>query len=126
MDTGSFEINNTEILSKDANNIPMTLPTQEEEKSFMHTDKKKSNVITVIDCFKTDKAKRSHLRNVHLKDKPFDCSVCGKFRASKDLTRHYRTHTGDKPYKCNDCDKRFGSPSNLSEHRNSSYGPSPL
>ncbi|XP_040577699.1 zinc finger Y-chromosomal protein [Lepeophtheirus salmonis] len=145
MDTGSFEINNTEILSKDANNIPMTLPTQEEEKSFMHTDKK-------IQCnycdrlFKTDKAKRSHLRNVHLKDKPFDCSVCGvkfsslsylkdhkknhseiknfdcdvchkKFRASKDLTRHYRTHTGDKPYKCNDCDKRFGSPSNLSEHR---------
>uniref|UniRef100_A0A8L0DQC4 C2H2-type domain-containing protein n=1 Tax=Oncorhynchus mykiss TaxID=8022 RepID=A0A8L0DQC4_ONCMY len=46
----------------------------------------------------------SHVRRVHNKERPFQCSCCGKrFFQKNSLTIHMRMHTGEKPYHCSEC-----------------------
>ncbi|XP_045074372.1 zinc finger protein 883-like [Coregonus clupeaformis] len=50
----------------------------------------------------------THVRRVHNKERPFQCSCCGKrFFQKNSLTIHMRIHTGEKPYRCSDCGQSF-------------------
>jgi len=49
-------------------------------------------------------------------EKPYD--VCDKsFARSRDMQKHYRTHTGEKPYSCEVCLKFFTYMRNLRVHQ---------
>ena len=61
---------------------------------------------------------RSHQINIHGREAPFRCSVCGKGSPSQmQLTNHLRTHTGERPYPCDVCGKSFAAKKNLKDHK---------
>ncbi|KAF8530826.1 hypothetical protein JB92DRAFT_3139211 [Gautieria morchelliformis] len=50
----------------------------------------------------------SHIRCIHLKEKPFKCTTCGTFFARKpDATRHVSTMNRGKIYECTVCHKCY-------------------
>ena len=53
----------------------------------------------------------------HTKEKPYQCTECGRKFAQKDnMKKHLQTHTKEKPYKCIECDKRFTQKDNMKKH----------
>jgi hypothetical protein len=71
--------------------------------------------------FKRTADLRRHIR-VHLNEKPFECTDCGKsFVQRHALTVHRRTHTGERPFECDweDCGKSFHDSSSLARHKRS-------
>uniref|UniRef100_A0A4W5M0X6 C2H2-type domain-containing protein n=1 Tax=Hucho hucho TaxID=62062 RepID=A0A4W5M0X6_9TELE len=60
----------------------------------------------------------SNLRRVHNKERPFQCSCCGKrFFQKNSLTIHMRMHTGEKPYHCSECGQSFSQINNRKRHQ---------
>ncbi|KAF8510170.1 hypothetical protein JB92DRAFT_3144466 [Gautieria morchelliformis] len=50
----------------------------------------------------------SHIRSVHLKEKPFKCATCEMYFVRKqDATRHVRTMNEGKKYECTVCHKKY-------------------
>jgi len=97
----------------------------------------------------------SHMKRVHNKFRPFNCTVCPKKFASNDdlaahtkrrhtdtpfqcetcsktfkikfnLIRHIRTHTGERPYKCDLCGKSFSQSDTLAAHKRTHTGKLPF
>jgi hypothetical protein len=53
----------------------------------------------------------------HTDDKPWGCSVCGKFfKAKAGREKHMLIHTGEKPFKCDLCEKSFRAKYDLKLH----------
>ncbi|CAN6615360.1 hypothetical protein TRVA0_006S01288 [Trichomonascus vanleenenianus] len=67
-----------------------------------------------------------HLQ-VHTRDKPFQCHICGKsFGEKAVLKQHQRTHSGEKPFQCQICGKAFSVSTALSVHVRVHTGEKPL
>jgi Zinc-finger associated domain (zf-AD)/Zinc finger, C2H2 type len=109
---------------------------------------------TCAECFLVSKDKGSmleHVRSVHTKERPFECSLCDrKFAVKRALTLHVREHkqdwshvcnycgkgflikeyceihirryhTNEKPFECDRCDAKYPSKLQLSEHKISKH-----
>ncbi|XP_063618278.1 zinc finger protein 85-like isoform X2 [Cydia splendana] len=60
----------------------------------------------------------THIRQVHEKERNYQCEFCSKACFSKSLlNEHLRTHTDERPFKCEDCGKAFTWSSTLKSHR---------
>ena len=59
-----------------------------------------------------------HIRNVHNKEKPYQCGQCfKKFSVKNNLKGHILSvHNEEKAHQCNQCFKKFGQTSHLSRH----------
>lgn len=68
--------------------------------------------------FVNGKTLSKHVKSVHLKIKPFICSVCG-FKCSRKsvLEIHVRQHKGEKPLACNICPFKTRDQSSLKQHK---------
>lgn len=68
-------------------------------------------------CFKSFKALKHHIRNVH-SEKRFHCEQCGKsFGKKHGLDRHLKTHSDDfKSYQCPKCSRLFVEKIQLERH----------
>ncbi|XP_077111463.1 uncharacterized protein LOC143767208 isoform X2 [Ranitomeya variabilis] len=82
--------------------------------------------------FKTNMQNKSHGRAVkheivHIAEKPFSCSECGKYYSTKSkLAKHQRSHTGEKPFSCSECGKRYSEKSVLFKHQRIHTGEKPF
>jgi len=86
----------------------------------LHT-KEKIIACDFLDCKITfankDNLKR-HIKNVHMKEKPDQCSQCLKtFSDKSQLSRHIEiVHKKVKPYQCSQCLQKFSVKSSLKQH----------
>ncbi|XP_045416433.1 PR domain zinc finger protein 14 [Lemur catta] len=70
---------------------------------------------------------RIHIRHVHEKHRPHQCSTCGKrFTQSSTLRKHMRVHSGERPYQCMYCTKKFSASSILRTHIRQHSGEKPF
>ena len=76
---------------------------------------------TCLICSKTFQNSWSlnhHVQIVHLKIKPYCCTVCNKkFGENGTLKRHMLTHTDEKSFSCNFCPRSFRFRSALIRHK---------
>ncbi|XP_063380556.1 zinc finger protein 98-like [Cydia fagiglandana] len=60
----------------------------------------------------------THIRQVHEKERNYQCEFCSKAFFSKALlNEHLRIHTYERPYKCEDCGRAFTGSSAWKKHR---------
>jgi len=61
----------------------------------------------------------THIRSVHLQEKPFLCTTCQtSFARKQDAIRHVETANSGKRFKCDICDKTFARKSYRDSHQN--------
>mmetsp|Transcript_677 Transcript_677/g.2253 ORF Transcript_677/g.2253 Transcript_677/m.2253 type:complete len:176 (+) Transcript_677:136-663(+) len=68
--------------------------------------------------FRMQRDLRHHVKCVHEKLRPHQCTQCdAKFSIKPNLSRHIRTvHEGKRPFKCSICARAFGLKENLDKH----------
>lgn len=67
-----------------------------------------------------------HMDEVHMGERAFKCSSCGKeFARRNHLAIHLRIHTGERPHTCPFCKKSFAQRSNLNVHLRTHTGEKP-
>ncbi|KAL1506098.1 hypothetical protein ABEB36_005526 [Hypothenemus hampei] len=94
--------------------------------TFENIESRSQNLLCDI-CDRTftdQKYLKKHLKDIHFIDttsvqeeKKNICTLCGKrYKNSKILNLHMRTHTGERPLKCDICSRTFALPSSLHKH----------
>ena len=73
--------------------------------------------------FSTEENQRLHYINIHLHEKPYNCSYCGEgFSHRNGKIYHERVyHTFTFPYPCNECNSAFASKSAMIYHKKSKH-----
>ena len=67
--------------------------------------------------FSTKFNSERHVASSHFKQKPFQCLVCHRYFAFKQvLIDHFNSHTGDRPFRCEVCGKTYKHSSRFSFH----------
>jgi len=74
-----------------------------------------------IDCKSTFAEKYSferHIKSVHNREKPYECTQClKKFSDKSNMKKHTESvHNGEKPYECSQCLKKCSEKTNLRKH----------
>ncbi|GAB0091583.1 hypothetical protein DMENIID0001_064390 [Sergentomyia squamirostris] len=82
-----------------------------------HTKEKTFSCQYCAKIFTSRANMKRHVSLVHLEDKPYLCTTCGRaFGKQETLKHHQMTHTGEKPEVCNVCGKRFIQKIALKKH----------
>lgn len=69
-------------------------------------------------CYSVKSRLKAHMK-IHMKDKPFKCSICSKeFPTESSLNSHAVFHSDNKPFKCSSCEKCYKTKQHLKEHIN--------
>lgn len=89
----------------------------------IHTKTKKPSRsdLTCFHCsrdFSTKNLLHQHIVSVHIRARPYACSVCEYTTAvASSLRMHMRQHTGEKPFKCTECDYSSADHNSLRKHK---------
>ena len=66
---------------------------------------------------------QAHIRARHTKEKPFQCSDCGKrFNLNSQLMNHKRVHSDEANFPCQYCEKRYKNYSGVVKHQTAGRG----
>ena len=92
-------------------------------KAYIQSELTKSFDCDFKDCnmaFTTKVTLKRHIKSVHSKEKPYQCSQClKKFNRKSHLTAHIEDlhmHNKVEPYQCDQCFKKFSQKSHLTRH----------
>lgn len=84
----------------------------------VHTGEKPFACKDCISTFRTTSQLTKHTKLVHLKERNYECSTCGKRLSCKaNYDCHMRRHNDDRPYACSQCPERFFEHRPLKRHR---------
>ncbi|XP_053159861.1 zinc finger protein 271-like isoform X2 [Hemicordylus capensis] len=87
----------------------------------------KSNKIPVCASFLTCKSDISTQHRIHIREKPYTCSECGRsFSQHLILNAHQIIHRGPKPFQCSECGKSFSQNRYLISHQRIHTGIKPF
>ncbi|XP_054152447.1 zinc finger protein 91-like [Oppia nitens] len=99
-----------------------TCPHRMTSHMICHTDRRPFKC-HYYDCdlsFKRISSLKRHVKTLHLKERLYECRVCGKrYAQSQSLKDHSFVHLSVKSFKCdiNGCDKWFQTPKYLRSHK---------
>ena len=66
---------------------------------------------------------QAHIRARHTKEKPFQCSDCGKrFNLNSQLMNHKRVHSDEANFPCQYCEKRYKNYTGVVKHQTAGRG----
>lgn len=84
----------------------------------VHTGEKPYPCSDCPSTFRTKSQLTKHTKLVHLKERNYECKICGKRLSCKaNYDCHMRRHNDDRPYACSQCPEKFFEHRPLKRHR---------
>lgn len=86
----------------------------------------KKTIVKCNECAKTffnEANLRIHVRSVHIKERNYQCEICGtRFFTKTDQKRHERTHNDVRSFCCSYCESKFKSNDSRRRHMKRQHG----
>lgn len=84
----------------------------------VHTGEKPYPCLECSSTFRTKSQLTNHTKLIHLKERNYECKICGKKLSCKaNYDCHLRRHNDDRPYACSQCPEKFFEHRPLKRHR---------